>query len=950
MNVAALRRAWPLPAAAAAVLLLAAGITVGILKAPKADPAGPLVEAAALLEQGKHEEAVAVINQQVVPAAQRGMLSKASEAQMLSLRARALARGQVQLGIDRAENHKAIVADLTGAKGLGGMLDGIDTRLLAQSLIALGEDEKALKVIGGIESPATRQELRRVLVERAIRRGRGSDEVTMPILAETLASPEASADDKAWAMARQAELRLNDGAADEAVSTLLRALPRLDGVAPGTRAELATLLGRAYVVLARQRPNEVGLGQEAQKNFERAVEWFDGTDPRRGETQLRLARVLQGLGKIEEARDLFATVAAEQKNQPIEAPAQLGLAECAALNGDDEAAVEWYRAAFVELKEIKKAEGAALEAMGGETEAMAGSSGHEAGAAPASEGHGEAPGGGEHGAPPEHGAAPEPAAKTESAAKESESEAERPVLKKVKVRDDLAVDAPALLESLLERQSDRYLREEYERALDYAELAKEAAELEGAAGANVHLALGECHRQIGMKMLEKERTAEARSAMKAVLGAEGEGAAKAGEKPVEKADASASERARGGDAPMIATVAELSAKGHFYDAAVNFKLHSEEIVTMDAKAYGESLFSAADCFDRAAERAAAKGAFAAYVESAPDEDPRRHEARFRLGQLYQADRDYVAAIEQYRKLTGITLEIEPGKQGSAKEAAASGMILGASGGAGAGEWGDRALVPLARCLLEDTVPENDALGRAVLEDVISGRRVEPGSDLYRDAVTELGEIEYAAGMDMPRVIELLTRADAFASQPRRAVVKYKLADANRQSATEIASELKQSMPQAKRAELEEARSARLRAALNGFVDVAGELEGKGGTLTAAEGQMLRNAVFARADVVFDEGKDFAGAITLYDRAAQKYAGEVSALVARTQIVSAYVALGRWDEARRANEVAKKLLKETPDAVLADPALPMQRRHWQQWLDASAALERRGGQADASGKN
>jgi tetratricopeptide (TPR) repeat protein len=90
-------------------------------------------------------------------------------------------------------------------------------------------------------------------------------------------------------------------------------------------------------------------------------------------------------------------------------------------------------------------------------------------------------------------------------------------------------------------------------------------------------------------------------------------------------------------------------------------------------------------------------------------------------------------------------------------------------------------------------------------------------------------------------------------------------------------------------------------------------------------------------VAFDLGEHEA-AIRHYDAAAQRYASDPASLVAMVQIVNCYVELGRWQEARTANERARRRLRELPPEALDAPDLPMTRRHWERWLDAAAAID------------
>jgi hypothetical protein len=59
-----------------------------------------------------------------------------------------------------------------------------------------------------------------------------------------------------------------------------------------------------------------------------------------------------------------------------------------------------------------------------------------------------------------------------------------------------------------------------------------------------------------------------------------------------------------------------------------------------------------------------------------------------------------------------------------------------------------------------------------------------------------------------------------------------------------------------------------------------------------------------------------------------------------QTVSSLVKLQRWDEAQAVHERAKALLASMPDSVWNEPdrLLPMERRHWEAWLESRLQLE------------
>lgn len=870
---------WPVPALAGATVLLIGGLAVGFLRAPKDDPAAPLLEITKLVEEAKFDEAILRINEEVVPAAQKGVLTKEKQIEMHLLRARSISQGQAKLGISRRENHQAVIADFDKAKELGHSLSASEQILLSESLIAVGDTTRATEIAEKL--PATealrRRELYQKVVEANLRATDVKYEATLEVLSRILDEPSLTADERAWAVARQTELRLAKGYHDEAISKLLQSMPRLEGINASTRGELLYLLGKAYFQQGERQRSDPGLFAQAENQLAAALNELDAQDPKRQTALLLLARIMQATGRIDEAREAFEKVRSDGGDTAPVLAATLGVAEALSVQGDDDGAVQFYNEVLEKLP---------------------------------------------------------------------------------KLEDQRTVNPAAVAASLMERQTDRSVRSQHQRSLQYAQLAERAFRQAGEVPPELLLALAQTHRAVAEAALEEARAGRAAPDHSTKSSDHAKPAAKAehddhaapdshAAKPKSAAHtehestADASSPAASEAVQGVSPVTASTAKRHFYEAALNYKAHADAVVVRDNTAYTRSLFAAADCFDLAADRTSAKVAFSTYIEGAANDDPRRHEARFRLAQIFQSERDYTAAAEQYRRLAGRDLVVVDGKSTLGKAADAP----------RAGEWSDRSVVPLARCLLQDSDAENDDLARELLTEVVDGRWVTPKSDIFRDAVTELGELEYAQGKDYPRAIALLRRAEGYENHPRLSAVKYKLADANRLSAAEIAAELRQNMPQAQRIEKEKTREQRLRLAATKFQEVVDALGHKRPEQTSSfDRVMLRNSMFYLGDCAFDLGTDFTAAIAAYDLAAQRYASEPSALVARTQIVAAYVAMGKWEEARRANELAKRHLKSLPEEALNDPDLPMQRRHWQRWFDATSELDRRAAAAAAARNN
>ena len=92
----------------------------------------------------------------------------------------------------------------------------------------------------------------------------------------------------------------------------------------------------------------------------------------------------------------------------------------------------------------------------------------------------------------------------------------------------------------------------------------------------------------------------------------------------------------------------------------------------------------------------------------------------------------------------------------------------------------------------------------------------------------------------------------------------------------------------------------------------------------------RMAYFYRADCLFDLGQ-YEEAIKQYDAAAFRYQEEPASVAAYVQIVNAYNALGRPQDAEAANARALWLLKRIPAEAFKGSELLMSRQALEQWL-------------------
>ncbi|MEZ6243762.1 MAG: tetratricopeptide repeat protein [Phycisphaerales bacterium] len=358
------------------------------------------------------------------------------------------------------------------------------------------------------------------------------------------------------------------------------------------------------------------------------------------------------------------------------------------------------------------------------------------------------------------------------------------------------------------------------------------------------------------------------------------------------------------------------AQRHLISAATYYRMHADKFILTDNDQYARSLWAAADLYDQAGDTQEAVDAFRAYAEGVPGTG-KNAEARYRLGRAFQAMRDYSTAASYFREL------IDEQKKGV---------------GADVGPFADRSYVPLAQVLLADEDKANDAEAEQLLRQVVGGSMGDARTPQYREALLALGDLLYKTER-YERAIELFEEARArYPDVDGVNLIRFRLADAYRLSARSLEQTLAgQAMPDSRRREMERLVRERRQAAIAGFEQVRAGLEGKDPRQrTPLEKVYLRNSYFYLGDLAFEMG-DYQEAIRQYDRARERYPEDPASLVAMVQIVNAHLESGDIARARTANERALRFFNSLPDEVWDDPTLPMGRKEWEEWLEATSRL-------------
>jgi tetratricopeptide (TPR) repeat protein len=811
------RDVWQLPLLGLAAVLLIGAVAAAFLTAPKPDLSLGISDAQRLMAQSQYEKALSVLNDKVLPGIGEGLLTPDQRRQFHILRAQCLYLGQRNLNLDRPENNRAIVSEYLEAEHLNAELSDQDAVYLSSALISLGEVDRAVRRIQNL--PDSVREVRTDLVKRAIdiciSQQPPNHTLALDLLTFLSADPRLTTEERAWALARQGQVLLDQGYTAEAISKIVRALPRLDGASPQTLGEIHYILARAY-----DQRNEV---EDAIREVERALARLDEGSRLIPSLTLLQGEIFHRRPSLGSARDRYLSIISKYSFSDELPAALLGMGEVEAesLHSHDQAAAE--------VGEGADTGGAIARSLDYYTRLV---------------------------------------------------DLLRSGTKAAHITPERVGD------SLLTRFREQFegKKPDYRRALQFAALGEQLFGIDKTPP-DLILALAQANHRLAEEIL----TAAAGSG---------------GALSLANAD----------------PATQREARDHLIRAGEYYRTHASRVVAADSGQYGDSLWAAADVFDRAGDTDAAVSAFQQFAADFPT-DPRQPEAGFRLAQCFQSRGDLDLAANIYREL-----------------------IAGRDRGERAGPFADASYVPLAQTLLADADPANDAQAEELLLSVVNGALGGTRTPAFRDALRELGQRYYSNGRyerAIERFEEYLARAEQDTGTASDAVadgVRYKLADAYRLSAAELAAQLVAgAMPEGERREREKARDQRLVTAGTLFEDVRRSLEGRRHR-TTLEDLYLRNSYYYLGACAFDL-KDFQAAIAHYDAARERYPKDPASLVAMAQVVSCYLAQGDLPKAALANQRAQRFYESLPASAWEDPNLPMTREDWKHWLNATEELRR-----------
>jgi tetratricopeptide (TPR) repeat protein len=342
--------------------------------------------------------------------------------------------------------------------------------------------------------------------------------------------------------------------------------------------------------------------------------------------------------------------------------------------------------------------------------------------------------------------------------------------------------------------------------------------------------------------------------------------------------------------------------------------YSRALTLTNDKAYGDALWAGIDLYDRAANIPAATSALELFVAERPD-DTVSPEALLRLGRAYQAQGLYDKAIAAFQR----NQFRYPNSLAASKSA-----------------------VPLAQAYIAKG-PQCYTNAESVLKNVIENNPLlTPEAEEFKQALFELAQLYYKTNRfedAIARIEELTAR---YPNDARLGQLDFLMADSYRKSAALL--NLKPAVASADNkdsralafdvAEAAAARKERLikaKAMYDRVVDLYRDNPPK----TELDKLYNKLSHFYRADCLYDTGQ-YSDAIRLYDAAAFRYQDDPSSLAAYVQIVNAYFALGKPEEAKAANERAKWLLRRMPAEAFSNGSFSMPKEYWEDQLKWSSA--------------
>jgi tetratricopeptide (TPR) repeat protein len=343
-------------------------------------------------------------------------------------------------------------------------------------------------------------------------------------------------------------------------------------------------------------------------------------------------------------------------------------------------------------------------------------------------------------------------------------------------------------------------------------------------------------------------------------------------------------------------------------AGDSFIIYSRALTLLDDHGYADALWKGVDLYDKAGNLQSAISALELFVRERPD-DRLAPDALLRLGQAYQAVGLFDKAIDAYQRN-----QLEYPKSLAASKSA----------------------VPLAEAYIAKGPTNYRKAEMTLLSVVENNPLVDPSAEEFRQSLRELAQLYYRTGRYEEAIARLQELTERYPNDEQKPQMIFEMADSYRKSAglldEKLASAQTLAPGNAAASEVAEAAVARRDRLLKArsLYDQVIDLYRTGAPADDMDKLDQKLAFFYRADCMYDLGS-YDESIKLYDAAAFNYQNDPASVAAYVQIVNAYFALGKPEQAKAANNRAKWMLQHMPADAFQDGTFTMPKKYWDQWL-------------------
>jgi len=343
-------------------------------------------------------------------------------------------------------------------------------------------------------------------------------------------------------------------------------------------------------------------------------------------------------------------------------------------------------------------------------------------------------------------------------------------------------------------------------------------------------------------------------------------------------------------------------------AADAYIVYSRSLTFADDNTYAEAFWKGVNLYDRAGNLPSVISSLELFVAERP-QDKLAPDALLRLGEACQAAGLFDKAIDAYQR----------NELFYPKSLAAS-----------------KSAVPLAQAYMAKGPEFYGKAEKTLLSVVENNPRVDPSAEEFRQSLHNLAQLYYRTGRYEEAVARAEELTDRYPADELKPQMIFLMADSLRKSASllevKLASAQRPTGGGAGSSDVAEAVAAKRDRLLKSraLYDQVVDLYRASAPATDIDKLYQKMAFFYRADCLYDLG-DYEEAIKLYDAAAFNYQNDPSSVAAYVQIVNAYFALGKPQQAKAANNRAKWMLAHMPPEAFQDDSFSMPKKYWDQWL-------------------